>query len=156
MKGLAAAFGRMALSLIFILAACNKILNWEGSYQGLVNAATDLMGYLRDLPLAEKLIDYYVIPWSRTLLLISTIMELVGGLLVFLGIKVRFGSFLLLLLLPPATLLFHGFWWLQGAERELQMTMFLKNLSIFGGLLLLLAYGRGEVAPKKASNAKEK
>jgi putative oxidoreductase len=159
MKGMIAALGRMALSLIFILAACNKLLNWEGAHQSLVNAAMDLVGNLRDFPLAEKLMDDYFMPWSSKLLMIATAFELVGGLCLFLGIRVRLGAFLLLLLLAPATLLFHSFWWIQGAERELQMTMFLKNLSIFGALLFVLAHGRGEgkgqAGPKKASNAKK-
>jgi uncharacterized membrane protein YphA (DoxX/SURF4 family) len=69
--------------------------------------------------------------------------EIVGGLLIFLGMWVRFGALILVLFLIPTTFLFHDFWQLQGPDRALEMTMFLKNLSIIGGLLILLAYGKG-------------
>ena len=43
-----------------------------------------------------------------------------------------------MLFLIPATLIFHT-----DFSQQTQMIMFLKNVSIMGGLLLLIAYGSG-------------
>jgi len=41
--------------------------------------------------------------------------------------------------LIPTTLFFHNFWSLGGIERQTEMVNLLKNLSIMGGLLLVVA-----------------
>ena len=41
----------------------------------------------------------------------------------------------------PTTILFHPFWYMEGAPRDLQTIMFLKNLAILGGLILMLLHG---------------
>jgi len=43
-------------------------------------------------------------------------------------------------------LLGHAFWGMQGAERAANLTQFLKNVSIAGGLLLLVVTGAGRYA----------
>ena len=90
-------------------------------------------------------------------LVLSILFELVGGLMLLLGWYTRLGCLILMLYLLPVTLIFHGFWNYVGADRALQLTMFLKNLTIYGGLLLLGTYGPGRwsldasivTAPKK-------
>ena len=129
--------GRIFLSFIFILAAINQIVDWSGAEESLVNALNQSLTFYNDIDWIKELIQL-CLTWSSILMLIAVIFEIVGGLLVFFGIRPRFGAFLLLLFLIPTTFFFHGFWTLQGADRNLQMTIFLKNLSIFGGLLLLL------------------
>ena len=37
------------------------------------------------------------------------------------------------------TLVFHNFWAFQGDQQQLQLAMFLKNLAIAGGLLVVLS-----------------
>lgn len=141
-KLLVAALGRMCVSAIFILSAVGKILNWKETEQALITALNNVAGYMQGFDCVHFLAAD-LIPWSQELLGVATGFELVGGLLVFLGIRVRLGAFLLSIFLIPATVLFHHYWFLEGAERELQMTMFLKNLSILGGLLIVLAFGTG-------------
>ncbi len=138
----AAAFGRMCLSLIFILAALNKLLDWQGTEQSVVAALYAFMNHTVAIEWTQQIIQF-ALPWSALLAGCALAFELVGGLLLFLGLHVRFAAFLLAVFLIPATLLFHSFWFLQGAERDLQMTFFLKNLSIFGGLLVILGLGKG-------------
>lgn len=134
--------GRVCFSLIFILAGVNKILNWDATEQYLVNQMLDVLSKSYQQAWAQTLFDQ-ILPLAPTLLLIATIAELAGGLLILLGIQVRLGAFILCLFLIPTTFLFHQFWVLHGSERELQMIMFLKNLSILGGGLALLAFGKG-------------
>jgi len=137
--------GRLCFSVIFILAGINKIMNWDASEQYLVNQMLDVLSKSYHHGWAQTIFDQ-VLPLAPTLLVIGTIAELGGALLVLLGIQVRLGAFILCLYLIPTTLLFHNFWALEGSEQQLQMAMFLKNLSIFGGGLILLAFGKG---PKK-------
>jgi putative oxidoreductase len=89
----------------------------------------------------------HLLEWSLDnaafLLAVAIALELVGGLMIFLGIWVRLGALFLVIFIIPVTIVFHHFWQLHGADRTLQMIMFMKNLSIFGGLLYLIAWGKG-------------
>ena len=46
--------------------------------------------------------------------------------------------------LIPAALIFHDFWNYDGQIRQLQMANFMKNITITGGLLMVLAVGPGK------------
>lgn len=138
--------GRLCFSTIFIVAGINKIFRWDATEQYLVNQMLDVLAKSYQQGWAQTVFDQ-ILPLAPTLLVLATIAELLGGLLVLTGIQVRLGAFILCLFLIPTTFLFHNFWALQGSEQELQLIMFLKNLSIFGGGLVLLAFGKG---PKKA------
>ena len=135
-------FARVCFSAIFIVAGINKILNWDASEQYLVNQLLDVLSKSYHQDFVKPLFDH-ILPMAPTLLVLATIAELGGGLLVLLGIQVRLGATILCLFLIPTTLLFHNFWDLEGAAQQLQMIMFLKNLSIFGGALAFVAYGKG-------------
>lgn len=120
-------------------------MNWDASEQFLVNQMLDVLSKSYHHDWAKSIFDH-LLPLAPTLLVIATVVELLGGVLILLGIQVRFGALILALFLIPTTLLFHNFWDLEGKEMEIQMTMFLKNLAIFGGALAFLAFGKG---PKK-------
>ncbi len=152
MSGLLVVLGRMCLSTIFILAALGNIINWQGTETFLLNGLCNLLNFTQGMPSTQDLINN-LIPWAGALLLLATLFELVGGILLFFGVKVRFAAFLLALFLIPTTIVFHHFWYLEGQERDLQIIMFLKNLSIFGGLLFILGTGAG-YAPKKHKKEK--
>ena len=124
------------------MAGIKKIMNWDATEQYLVNQMLDVLSKSYHLGWAQTLFDQ-ALPLAPALLVIATIAELAGGLLVLLGIQVRLGAFILCLFLIPTTFLFHNFWALEGSEQQMQMTMFMKNLSIFGGGLVLLALGKG-------------
>ena len=85
----------------------------------------------------------------------AALLELVGGVSLILGYKSRFGAAILLLFLIPTTLIFHEFWNLSGAERDVQLIMFLKNLAIFGGLLYIFCDGPGGLAVDACCRAKD-
>lgn len=146
LQKLFAVFGRVFLSFIFLLSGVNKLVDWSGSEEALAQAMNHAMT-------AYESIDWLydgiamLLPWTSVLLVIALVFELVGGLFVFFGVKARFGAFLLILFLIPATFFFHGFWTYPDVERHVQLTTFLRNLSIFGGLLLVLATS-GSSKPK--------
>lgn len=133
--------GRICFSLIFILAGFNKIMNWSASEQSFVTAMLDTLAHVYEKPWAQNFFDK-ILPHATKILMLGTAFELIGGLLVFLGWHARIGAILLFLVLVPATLLFHAFWFAEASARELQMTMFLKNLGLIGGCLILMAHSQ--------------
>jgi putative oxidoreductase len=64
--------------------------------------------------------------------------ELLAGLAIMIGWKVRWVAALLAVFIVVDAFLAHPFWTFSGAERHGQLLHFLKNLSTLGGLLLLL------------------
>lgn len=117
--------GRILLSLIFLVSGLGKIPAWDQTAAYMAS---------RGMP---------VVP----LFLIAAIcIEVGAGLSVMLGFRAKAGATALMVFLVPATLIFHNFWTYPPAEQQVQMVMFLKNVSILGGLLLVAAFGAGPVS----------
>jgi putative oxidoreductase len=114
--------GRVLLATLFILAGIQKFASYDQT-----------LGYME----AQGL------PWASGLLVLAALAEIGGGLSILTGFLTRIGALGLIVFLVITSLVFHDFWNLTGAERQTQMTSFLKNLSIMGGLALLVAYGAG-------------
>jgi putative oxidoreductase len=69
--------------------------------------------------------------------LVFSAFELIAGLLVMVGWKVRWVASLLALFIVVDAFLAHAFWTYPAAEQHGQLLHFLKNLSTLGGLVLL-------------------
>ncbi len=126
--------GRIALALIFILSGLGKIFDFTGTTE-----------YMAD----------HGMPAASILLVGAIVFEIAGGLSVLLGFKARLGAVLLLVFLVPASLIFHNFWAIEGDGQEIQMIMFMKNLSIGGGLLFLLGTGAGPLSLDARADSKQ-
>lgn len=63
---------------------------------------------------------------------------LLGSLSLILGFKARIGALLIILFLVPATLFFHPI--------TSDLSGFLKNLALIGGLMMVIAYGPGLIS----------
>jgi putative oxidoreductase len=75
---------------------------------------------------------------------LSGVMALLGGLSILVGYRARYGAWLLILFLIPVTLTMHQFWGLSDPVMiSLQQVMFLKNLSLLGGALIIAHFGSG-------------
>ncbi len=110
---------RIALALVFLNAGIKHLIGFAGF--------ADMIG--QTLPLAP-------------VLAIGTIaFQLLGALSLIFGYKVNIGATLLILFLVPATLVFHNPL-LDSAE----LTAFLKNLGLVGGLLMVIYAGAGAVS----------
>lgn len=139
--------GRFFISLIFISSGIHQILDWQGTEQLLSEVLNDWNGLVLGIHHLQTIFTYA--ESSMSLLIAAAIFcQVIGGLCILLGIQVRFGAFLLILFLIPVTVLFHHFWLMQGTERVTEMASFMKNLSILGGLLILLAYGKCKKSQK--------
>lgn len=124
--------GRFLISSIFIMSGLSKIGGWEQT-----------AGYM-----ASK-----GMPAVTLFLAGAIIFEVLGGLSVLLGFKARLGAIALIIFTIPAALIFHNFWAFEGMEQQTQMIMFMKNLAIIGGLLLITSFGSG---PLSIDNMKNK
>ncbi len=131
---------RFFISAVFLAGAVGKILNWHDTEKNLMNTLCDWQGYIGFSESAQGCIAT-ITPWTPLLLIVATLCELIGGLLVLLGIKEKLGAGLLILVLIPVTILMHQFWFVDGSARELQTIMFLKNLAIIGGLIMIVLHG---------------
>ena len=114
--------GRILLSLIFLASAAGKITDWE--------APAGMM--------AER-----GLPAANVLLSVAVALEIIGGVSVLLGLYARLGALALLAFLIPVSLIMHDFWAYEDPARTGHMINFMKNVSIMGGLTMVLALGAG-------------
>lgn len=78
---------------------------------------------------------------------------MVAGTTLGLGIKPKFSALVLCGSLIPTTLAGHRFWEEESEQgRRMQMTQFLKNLGILGGLIVLLSKRRPVVRVEQATD----
>jgi putative oxidoreductase len=85
--------------------------------------------------------------WIPFFLWSAAAVELGGGLSLLVGYKARLGALALLLFLIPVTLTFHNFWtYPDPKEQQQNMILFMHNLTLMGGLLLIMAFGPGPLS----------
>jgi putative oxidoreductase len=110
---------RILISALFIWSGTNKIMH----------------------PVAtQENMSAHGMPFTLFFLIAAIALEILGGLSVLLGIKTRWGAAMLVIFLIPATLIFHT-----DFSNEIEQAMFLKNLAMLGGLLMLIRYGGGSI-----------
>ena len=84
------------------------------------------------------------VPMANVVVPAAGLLMLIGALSVLLGFRAKLGAWLLVLFLVPVTLTMHGFWGApNGMMAQLQMGMFIRNLSIVGGALFVSQFGPG-------------
>lgn len=116
--------GRVLFALIFVVAA-----------PGHFTAKTIDHAASEGIPLASLAVP------------LSGLMSGLGGLAVALGYRARLGAWLLVLFLVPVTFMMHAFWAIPDpAAAQTQQIMFMKNLSMLGGALLIAYYGAGPLS----------
>ena len=123
--------GRLLLALMFVLAGFSKLGNLEGT-----------AGYIASGGL----------PMASVLAVVVGLLELFGGLAIAVGFQARWAALALGLFTLAATLLFHRFWAVPAEQAFVQQLMFMKNLSVAGGLFLVAAFGAG---PASIDNARK-
>lgn len=120
MKNYVPLIARILIAQIFLMAGAGKIMDPAGT-----------QGYMAA----------YGMPFAGFFLLGAIAVEIGGGLSVLLGFKARWGAIALALFLIPTTLIFHT-----AFSERLQQIMFMKNLAIMGGLLLVAYFGSGPLS----------
>ena len=126
------------LSAIFVLNGARSVVNPE-PYLGRARLVTD-----RVTPLLEKT-DLRIPSDPKTLVRINGAVQVVGGLLLTTGHFTRPAAAALAGTLVPTTIAGHPFWTVHDpAERQAQRIHFLKNLGLFGGLVLAAVDTQGQ------------
>lgn len=114
--------GRLLLALMFIVAGFGKLTDIPGT-----------AGYIASGGL----------PFGEVLAVAVGLLELLGGLALVIGFQARWAALALGLFTLAASLLFHPFWAVPAEQAMVQQLMFMKNLSVAGGLLIVAALGAG-------------
>ena len=117
-----AAAGRVLLALMFILAGFGKFAALQGT-----------AGYIASKGL----------PLPSVLALGAGVLELVGGIALAVGFKARWAALALAVFTLVASVIFHNYWALPAEQQMVQQLMFMKNIAITGGLLLVFSLGAG-------------
>ena len=124
---IAAPLGRILLALIFVTSGFSKISGY---------AATQ--GYMEAMGVPGALLPVVIA------------VELLGGLAVMLGWQTRIAAFLLAGFSLLSGVLFHA-----DFGDQMQMIMFMKNVSIAGGFLMLVSLGGGAFALDNRSASRQ-
>ncbi|HEV2957978.1 MAG TPA: DoxX family protein [Xanthobacteraceae bacterium] len=74
---------------------------------------------------------------------LGAIVEFGGGVLIILGIKIRYAAILMILFVIVATVISHRYWEFTGEAFGAQRGNFWKNVTIIGGLLFMFIAGAG-------------
>ena len=114
--------GRVLLALMFILSGFGKLGDLAGT-----------AGYIASGGL----------PMASVLAVIVGVLELFGGLAIAVGFQARWAALALGLFTLAASVLFHKFWAAPADQAFVQQLMFMKNLSVAGGLFIVAALGAG-------------
>lgn len=121
----AALFGRNLLGILFVVSGLEKI-----------GAFADTTVYMAGAGL----------PAVQLLLVLAIIVEVGGGGAICFGWRCRLAALLVLIFTVIVTMVFHRYWSVPADQAMVQRLMFMKNVSIMGGLVLLSAFGPGTLA----------
>jgi putative oxidoreductase len=84
------------------------------------------------------------VPMASFLVPASGLLAVVAGLSILLGYHAKIGAWLAVLFLVPVTFMMHKFWGVADPMAyQMQFAMFMKNLAMIGGALLITQFGAG-------------
>ena len=113
--------GRLFFALVFIMAGPRHFMAQTIGY-----AAS------KGVPMASIAVPF------------SGLLAIAGGVSILLGYRARIGAWLIVAFLLGVTPMMHNFWAVADPTmHQMQFVMFLKNLSMLGGALLISQWGSG-------------
>lgn len=118
----AALAARVLLAFMFVSAGWGKLANFAGT-----------VGYVASAHL----------PMPEVATALALVVELAGGLMLAFGFKARWAALALAGFTLVASIAFHDFWNLSGADAMMNQLLFFKNVAVIGGLLMVFAFGPG-------------
>ena len=114
---------RILIGGMFLIAGIHKIFGFEGT---------------------QAYIESVSLPFPALMVVLAILFEVLGGLSLILGYKIKYGATALIIFTIITSLSFHT-----NFSGQLQMTMFIKNMAIIGGLFYMTAFGAGHIAMDK-------
>ena len=129
MKDITDLIGRLFLSAIFFFEAIDTSTSRTDTYM---------------------LMNRYGFTWQQDFLYNSAIFVLVlGAILVAIGYRTGLGATLILIYWLPITFTVYSFWMAGESHRNFELMMFMKNIAIAGGLMILAVNGAGKFSIKR-------
>jgi putative oxidoreductase len=116
---------RILMALLFLGAGFNKIIGFEKT-----------IGYIASQGL--------IFPELGAA--IAVVVEVVGGIALVLGFQTRLVALIMAVFTVAAGVFFHNYWAMPADQVYVNQIMFMKNLSIAGGLLMMSAFGAGALS----------
>jgi putative oxidoreductase len=133
-KAYVSVVGRVLLALMFILSGFGKFTDIQGT-----------AGYIASGGL----------PAPTVLAALVAALELFGGIALVVGFRVRLVGLALALFTLAASVIFHAFWAVPAEQQFVTQLLFMKNLSVAGGMLLISALGAGPLSLDAGRAARE-
>jgi putative oxidoreductase len=113
--------GRLLFALIFVMSGPRHFMSQTIAYAA-----------LQGVPLASVAVPF------------SGVLAFIGGLSILLGYRAKLGAWLIVLFLVGVTPMMHKFWVVTDPMMyQMQFVMFMKNVSLLGGVLLITQLGSG-------------
>jgi putative oxidoreductase len=113
--------GRLLFAIIFLMSGPRHFLSQTIAYAA-----------AQGVPMASIAVPF------------SGLLAFLGGLSILLGYRARVGAWLIVLFLVGVTPMMHKFWAVTDPMMyQMQFVMFMKNVSMLGGALLITQLGSG-------------
>jgi putative oxidoreductase len=116
---------RILMSVLFLVAGFGKITGFAGT-----------AGYIASKGL----------PLPQLGVVIAIVVEVGGALALLAGFQTRAVALVMAVFTVATGVFFHNFWALPAEMAGVNQIMFMKNLSIAGGLLMMSAFGAGALS----------
>jgi putative oxidoreductase len=120
-----ALIARVLVAVLFVPAGIGKIVGFAGT-----------AGYIASKGL----------PLPQVGVIIAILVELGAGLALLVGFQTRIAALVLAIFCVVSGVFFHNYWALPPEQVMVNQIMFMKNLSIAGGLLMMVAFGGGALS----------
>lgn len=122
-EAIAPLVGRTMIAVLFILSGVQKLQNWEAS----------------SLTLAQHGVEPI-----QPFLALAVVTEIGAGLGLIVGFRTRLMALILFAFTVIVSFVLHDFWTIGDGElARTEMQLFVKNMGLAGGLLLLVGLGAG-------------
>jgi len=87
------------------------------------------------------------VPMASVAVPFAGIIAVAGALSILFGYKARLGGWLIVLFIVPVSFMMHAYWSVQDPmQHQIQMTMFMKNMSMLGGAFIIAYFGSGPLS----------
>jgi putative oxidoreductase len=130
MKDVGLLIGRLAVAPMFLVAGWGKLMSFPPAF---VVTQAERAG----------------LPYPTAVAAGATALELVAPVLLVLGVLTRWSAAALALFTAAATWMAHRWWLYPEAQQALQQSLALKNLAVFGLLVLVMLAGSGRYALRR-------
>jgi putative oxidoreductase len=137
--GMLVAIGRILFAVLFVFSGASQLLDIAATAQDItakVAIPAVLSSYTGQLETMTGM------PVAQLLAIAAGVTEVVCGLMIALNFGARFFAVVLILFVALATVYYHNFWDMSGADRLNNMIHALKNLSLIGALLIIAGFPR--------------